>query len=121
LGEVLPNSQSAREITELWLYLQEKLSRIVRDPALLPEFRPEYLSINALLSPDAEGPLDAPPLVVEPPVLEPQPAEPTVYEGPDRRAGLERRAILQPRGIERRVFGRRASDPVPMGPHWGLK
>jgi chromosome partitioning protein len=121
VGEVLPNSQSAREITELWLYLQEKLSRIVRDPALLPEFRPEYLSINALLSPDAEGPLDAPPLVVEPPVLEPQPAEPTVYEGPDRRAGLERRAILQPRGIERRVFGRRASDPVPMGPHWGLK
>ena len=121
VGEVLPNSQSAREITELWLYLQEKLSRIVRDPALLPEFRPEYLSINALLSPDAEGPLDAPPLVVEPPVLEPQPAEPTVYEGPDRRGGLERRAIVQPRGIERRVFGRRASDPAPVGPHWGLK
>jgi chromosome partitioning protein len=121
VGEVLPHSQSAREITELWLYIQEKLSRIVRDPALLPEFRPEYLSINPLLSPDAEGPLEVPPPVVEPPVPEPQLVESAVYEGPDRRAGLERRAIVQPRGIERRVFGRRASDPAPVGPHWGLK
>ncbi len=50
VGEVVPNSLSAREISELWLYIQEKLSRIVRDPALLPDVRPEHLSINALLS-----------------------------------------------------------------------
>src|SRR5215472_19304152 len=49
VGEVVPDSQSAREVTELWLYIQGKLSRIVRDPALLPEVRPEHLSINALL------------------------------------------------------------------------
>jgi chromosome partitioning protein len=121
VGEVVPNSQSAREITELWLYIQEKLSRIVRDPALLPEFRPDYLSINALLSPDTENAVDVPPPVVEPQVLGPHLVEPPVYEGPERRAAPERRALVQPRSIERRVFGRRASDPAPVGPHWGLK
>ena len=120
VGEVVPNSASAREITQLWLYIQEKLSRIVRDPALLPEFRPDYLSINALLSPDAEPTADVPPPVVEPPALEAQMLEP-VYEGPERRSGIERRTIIQPRPIERRVFGRRGNDFVPMGPHWGLK
>ena len=120
VGEVMPNSASAREIPQLWLYIQEKLSRNVRDPALLPEFRPDQLSINAVLSTEAESPADVPP-VVELQVLEPQLVEPPVYEGPERRAGMERRTILQPRGIERRVFGRRASDPAPVGPHWGLK
>ena len=37
VGEVVPNSQSAKEISDLWLYIQERLSRIVRDPGLLPE------------------------------------------------------------------------------------
>ena len=120
VGEVVPNSASAREITQLWLYIQEKLSRIVRDPALLPEFRPDYLSINALLSSDAEPAADVPPPVVEPPALEAQMLEP-VYEGPERRSGIERRTIIQPRPIERRVFGRRGNDFVPMGPYWGLK
>ena len=37
VGEVTPNSQSAKEISDLWLYIQERLSRIVHDPALLPQ------------------------------------------------------------------------------------
>jgi chromosome partitioning protein len=122
VGEVLPNSQSAREITELWLYIQEKLSRIVRDPALLPDFRPDHLSINALLSPGTENPVEAPPSVLEPSMVEPSVLEPPVFDGADRRNGTERRAIVQPpRLIERRAFGRRANDPAPMGPHWGFK
>jgi chromosome partitioning protein len=32
VGEVVPNSPSAREISELWLYLQDRLSRAVHDP-----------------------------------------------------------------------------------------
>src|ERR1700748_3691473 len=32
VGEVVPNSQSAKEITELWLYIQSRLSRIVKAP-----------------------------------------------------------------------------------------
>lgn len=122
VGEVLPNSQSAREITELWLYIQEKLSRIVRDPALLPDFRPDHLSINALLSPEMENPVDAPPPVLEPPVVGAPVGELATFEGPERRAGTERRVLIQPpRLIERRAFGRRANDPPPMGPHWGIK
>ncbi|HEY2011000.1 MAG TPA: ParA family protein [Rhizomicrobium sp.] len=111
VGEVVPNSQSAREITELWLYIQEKLSRIVRDPALLPEVRADRLSVNALLSAGVESVED-----VLPPVLE-QP----VYEEPERRLGIERRVLVEPRLNDRRVFGRRATDLSPAGSHWGSK
>ena len=116
VGEVLPNSQSAKEITELWLYIQEKLSRIVRDPALLPEVRADHLSINALLAPETENAAKDPL-----PAVEPQDAEPPVLDGSERRSGLERRVLVQPRAHERRVFGRRAGDILPLGPHWGLK
>jgi chromosome partitioning protein len=111
VGEVAPNSQSAKEISELWLYIQEKLSRIVRDPSLLPDIRPEHLSINALLASGAEGAVD-----VLPPAL-----EQAVYDGPDRRLGIERRVLIEPRMSERRAFGRRATDLPPTGSHWGSK
>jgi chromosome partitioning protein len=111
VGEVVPNSQSAKEITELWLYIQEKLSRIVRDPALLPEIRADHLAINALLSSGVEGVVDGLPPVLEPPV----------YDGPERRMVGERRLILEPRSHERRAFGRRATDLPPAGSHWGSK
>jgi chromosome partitioning protein len=111
VGEVVPNSQSAREITELWLYIQEKLSRIVRDPALLPEVRADRLSVNALLSAGVESVED-----VLPPLLE-QP----VYDGPERRLEIERRVLIEPRLNDRRVFGRRATDLSPAGSHWGSK
>ena len=32
VGEVVPGSASAKEVAELWLYIQQKLSKIVRDP-----------------------------------------------------------------------------------------
>jgi chromosome partitioning protein len=111
VGEVVPNSQSAKEITELWLYIQEKLSRSVRDPSLLPDIRPEHLSINALLASGVEGAVD-----VLPPAL-----EQAVYDGPDRRLGIERRVLIEPRMSERRAFGRRATDLPPTGSHWGSK
>jgi chromosome partitioning protein len=111
VGEVVPNSQSAREISELWLYIQEKLSRIVRDPSLLPDIRPEHLSINALLASGMEGAVD-----VLPPAL-----EQAGYDGPDRRLGIERRVLIEPRMSERRAFGRRATDLPPTGSHWGSK
>jgi chromosome partitioning protein len=103
VGEVVPNSQSAKEISDLWLYIQERLSRIVHDPSLLPQIKADHLALNALLSPALEN-------FAEPPEL-------PVYEGPDRRAGVERRTILEPRSNERRVFGRRATDQ----PQWGIK
>ena len=96
VGEVTPNSPSAKEVSDLWVYIQDRLSRIVRDPQLLPEVRPGHLAINSLLPEAAENEADY--------VQEPPP-----YEGPERRIG-ERRLILEPRTHERRVFGRRAGD-----------
>ncbi len=51
VGEVTPASQSAREISDLWAYIQDRLSRLMHDPALLPEIKPEHLAISSLLSP----------------------------------------------------------------------
>jgi chromosome partitioning protein len=97
VGEVTLNSASAKEISDLWVYIQDRLSRIVRDPKLLPDIRPGHLAINSLLPESAESESD---YSQEPP---------PIYEGPDRRIG-ERRLILEPRAHDRRVFGRRAGD-----------
>jgi chromosome partitioning protein len=100
VGEVVPGSASAREISDLWVYVQDKLSRIVRDPALLPEVRPDHLAISSLLEPEKDA---------LPPVVTPPPA----YDGPERRDGVERRVLPSNpayRGPERRSFGRRQAD-----------
>jgi chromosome partitioning protein len=118
VGEVVPNSQSAKEVSDLWLYIQEKLSRIVRDPALLPELKPEHLAVKSLL-PE----MDAPAEIVMPaaeiiPVTAPLTTDVTILpDTVERRAGLERRVLLEARAHERRVFGRRASDHAV----WGVK
>ncbi|HZQ40044.1 MAG TPA: ParA family protein [Rhizomicrobium sp.] len=106
VGEVVPSSQSAKEITELWLYIQSRLSRIVKDPTLLPEITPEHLAISSLLSPGVDE-------IMPPPVIE----APPVYEGPERRSGIDRRILTEQRHPDRRSFGRRASDQ----PSWGVK
>jgi chromosome partitioning protein len=48
VGEVIPNSQSAKEITDLWLYIQDRLARIVKDPTLAPEQRPDHFSVGSM-------------------------------------------------------------------------
>jgi hypothetical protein len=115
---VVPNSQSAKEISDLWLYIQEKLSRIVRDPALLPDLKPEHLAVKSLMA-ETEAPAE----IVIPaaeiiPVTTPLTTDVTIVpESAERRAGLERRVLLEARAHERRVFGRRASDHAV----WGVK
>jgi chromosome partitioning protein len=108
VGEVVPNSASAKEISDLWTYIQERLSRIVHDPALLPQIKPGHLAINSLLAAEEENTAE----LILPPVVE-VPA----YDGPERRAGPERRVKVETRLLERRSFGRRASDQF----HWELK
>ena len=112
VGEVVPNSQSAKEIGDLWLYIQERLSRIVRDPTLLPEIKPEHLVVNSLLAD-----LDTPVEIVTPTLEIVSPSAEGVPEGPERRSMLERRVMAEARAHERRVFGRRATDH----PIWGVK
>ena len=118
VGEIVPNSQSAREVRDLWIYIQDKLSRIVHDPRLLPDVRPTHLAISSLLpaySMNDES-LTADAAEVAPKPLTPK-SSTAGYNGPERRANLERRgAGHEPRlgGQERRVntFGRRRSDEL---------
>jgi len=106
VGEVVPNSQSAKEVADLWVYIQDKLSRIVRDPALLPQIKPNHLAVNALLAQGEDAVIE---VVGELP--------PVAYDGPERRSGVDRRILTEARSPERRSFGRRASDM----PQWGWK
>jgi len=115
VGEVVPGSASAKEISDLWLYIQERLSRIVHDPALLPDIKLGHLAVNSLLSPEE---VVAPEIMPEiAPGIVPTVVELPLHDGQERRAGLERRVLAEARAHERRVFGRRATDPV----HWGVK
>lgn len=103
VGEVVAGCQSAREISDLWLYIQGRLSRVVQDPSLIPDFRPDHLSVSALQAGDME----------EVPGLADLVAPPPVYEGPERRSGADRRIAAKPTGFNERrvqVFGRRQSD-----------
>ena len=112
VGEVMPKSQSAKEVRDLWVYLQDRLSRLTHDTNLLPDIRPD-LSIEALTSltevpvdagPEAESSVDAGAVADTPP--EPAPVR-------ERRVLGERRTNFATfGGVERRShpFGRRAQD-----------
>jgi chromosome partitioning protein len=113
VNEVVPDSASAREISDLWLYIQERLSRLVRDPSLLPDVKPGHLAINSLLMPQDDNVVNLAPPMGEPP--------PQIYDGPDRRSAPDRRLQSDVRIPERRVFGRRATDLILPGTHWVLK
>src|SRR6201996_8405771 len=65
VGEAVPNSASAREIRDLWLYLQDRLSRAVHDPRLLPDIKPDF-ALNPLMAVAEE-------IAQEAPALSPQP------------------------------------------------
>jgi chromosome partitioning protein len=128
VGETVPKSQSAKEVRDLWLYVQDRLARLAHDPQLAPQTRPEHFSVDALNVSDekdipAENVVDE--LVLDEPVEALPPPEvivvtvekPPFPDGIDRRAGGDRR---QDRGVqtfgngERRThaFGRRATDRV---------
>ena len=103
VGEAAPGSPSAREIRDLWLYLQDRLSRVVHDPRLLPDTKPDF-AVVPLLEVAEEIAFEILPLVTTPDIT-----------GPDRRQVPDRRQIAEPyRGPERRahVFGRRRGNSL---------
>jgi hypothetical protein len=115
VGEVVPKSASTKEMSELWLYIQERLARITKDASLLPENRASHLSLAPLTGLDAPEPTDADEGAVQevntalPPI-----AEAASYAGPERRTAPDRREAARIfAGPERRanVFGRRSTDP----------
>jgi len=132
VGEAAPKSQSSKEVRDLWLYVQDRLSRLAHDAKIAPEIRPGHFAVSALsvADEDVDAPegawtpppmtenLPLPPLsraandVAPPPVLE----KPPFPDGVERRAGVDRRAPTHGfGGGERRLhsFGRRATDRVP--------
>ena len=120
VGEVVPNSASAKEISDLWVYIQDRLSRIVRDPGLLPDIKPNHLSINSLLAPTEES--AAAEVAAKAAELVAEAAELPAYEGPERRVVGERRVVAEVRIPERRAFGRRGSDIlIHPAAHWIYK
>ncbi len=116
VGEIVPKSASAREISDLWTYTQDRLSRLMHDPKLTPEFKPTHLAVSPLSSLD-----EAPAANDE--TREPQAVAEVISQGPpdgiERRTGVERRQTFGVvfGGAERRShpFGRRAGDRMPGG------
>ncbi len=109
VGEVVAKSQSAKEVRDLWLYIQDRLSRLTGDPKLLPEVRPAHFATGALSSLSDERP---PPVLETEPLPEDMPPPPQLL--PERRYAPERRISALPPfgGADRRAhpFGRRAAD-----------
>lgn len=113
VGEVDAKSTSAKEVRDLWIYVQDRLSRLMKDPTLIPETRPQHFAVSALSNGDEALTPAVEEISLEPPPL----VEP--WDGVERRVGPERReqAHGAPRFGERRLypFGRRAGD----APHFG--
>jgi chromosome partitioning protein len=110
VGEIVANCQSAREITDLWLYIQSKLSRIVHDPGLLPDFTPDHLAVSPLQAGDIGAAIAA-----AIPEYSDMDMPPLAYEGPERRSGPDRRIIARTTDHKERrahVFGRRQGDRI---------
>jgi len=110
VGEIVPKSPSAKEIHDLWIYLQDRLARLKRDAAMTPDIVPQHFAVSGLSSTgdiEADEGADA----GEPPPFDGGLAA----DGGERRSGVERRQAPPGtpfKGPERRVhaFGRRGSD-----------
>jgi hypothetical protein len=113
VSEVDAKCASAKEVRDLWTYVQDRLSRLMKDPTLLPEMRPQHFAVSALSNGDETSAPFVEEISLEPPPL----VEP--WDGVERRSSVDRREMAQatPRFGERRLhpFGRRAGD----APHFG--
>ncbi|HEX3675049.1 MAG TPA: ParA family protein [Rhizomicrobium sp.] len=117
VGEAAPKSSSAREMRELWLYVQDRLSRLTHDVQLTPQARPEHLAVSALTplseEPAPEGTEEFTPAFFEEHEDAAPPEPIAVYTGPERRVSDRREGLHGFFGAgERRAhpFGRRSTD-----------
>jgi chromosome partitioning protein len=106
VGEAAPKSASAKEITDLWLYIQDRLARITTDANLALEARRAQLQQEA-------NHLDGETTPIEMALVNTPPANVSKFPPGDRRDEPERRVRTTPfAGPERRVnvFGRRNAE-----------
>lgn len=125
VGEVVPKSQSSKEVRELWTYVQDRLARLARDPTMMPEFKPRHLDLGPLAA------LDDAELAATPPPEPPPMAEAIAvvrdgdtlhiasndhgWDGQDRRQAGDRRSdrggpLFGGQDKRVHVFGRRQTD-----------
>jgi chromosome partitioning protein len=112
VGEVTAESASAKEIQQLWNYVQGRLARLKHDAAFAPAERQNF-ALSGLSPADASEPVDAGDSVepMDKPVPPRRPT-PESYTGLERHSDLDRRRVANeaPRGFDnRRVvkpFGR---------------
>lgn len=104
VGEIVPDSASAREIAGLWTYIQDKLSRIVRDAKLIPDVRPAEFAISSLVTASEEEDLATEELPTPAPTTAPAAPRPELAPRPTINANTFKTP-------ERRlhVFGRRST------------
>jgi chromosome partitioning protein len=110
VGEAVPKSASAQEITQLWTYVHERMGRLTRETN--PEIRASQFPLTAEMQ-DADA--------IEMALMDTAaPAHAADFETPEQRSGHDRRE-QQHRpgtfaGADRRagVFGRRHSDQPDM-------
>jgi chromosome partitioning protein len=104
VGEVMAKSASAKEIRELWIYVQDRLARIKHDAAFAPKVVPQNFAISGLSAADGSEHADGGGSVGSIGSAFPPLPTPEAYPGDERRSGLDRRgAAVEPyTGIERR-------------------
>jgi chromosome partitioning protein len=73
VGEITPQSPSAKEVGALWVYVQDRLARIVHDASLRPVARGAELAVTPLSAMEPERESAAPKAA---PVFEPEPEDP---------------------------------------------
>jgi chromosome partitioning protein len=125
VGEVVGKSQSAKEIADLWVYIQDRLARLMHDPKIAPEFKSANMAVNSLTTLDGVNDddedmfddFDAPPAEEVSDELPPMVITKD-YQGPDRRSGEDRRDFTRPLHYgpsdkRSHPFGRRATDRAP--------
>ena len=128
VGEVVPKSASAKEIGDLWIYLQDRLARLKKDEMPAPEARTQRFSVSSLSSfdepePQPETAVDAEEFLeeaVEKPVEPPTPPPPAFVKPPEEVRPMKERfaapsagstlfgGVVRPFGR----FGRRQTDNV---------
>jgi chromosome partitioning protein len=114
VGEAVPKSASAKEIRELWLYMQDRIARLTKDATLVPEIRPAHFSLVPLTALEAMNEAEMVETVFPEPIGEVPYADRFHYEGEERRSNERQEAQRGTffAGPERRanVFGRRHPD-----------
>jgi chromosome partitioning protein len=113
VGEVDAKCASAKEVRDLWTYVQDRLSRLMKDPTLIPEVRPQHFALSALSNGEEASAPAVEEIAIElPPLAEPD-SKP--WDGVDRRRENSSGVL---RFGERRIahtFGRRAGDAAQFG------